>query len=125
MWKRTEQRRIIYDVLSGSDTPLSAPQICERARQVCPHLGLATVYRTLKSFQEAGLAECVEIPGVRPRYQLVRDEHHHHFYCWGCSTVFNVEGCPQGLCEFSPNGFLTCKHDVILYGWCASCQEAE
>jgi Fur family transcriptional regulator, ferric uptake regulator len=86
-----------------------------------PRLGMATVYRNIKSLREEGVLAAVELPGVPDRYEIAGKGHHHHFHCQECDRVFDVDGCPRAIAELTPQGFQLRSHEVILYGRCEKC----
>ena len=89
----TRQRRAVRRVLEAADRPLSPQEILEAAQIELPQLGIATVYRSVKTLVEDGILEPVELPGEGQRYEIAGKHHHHHFHCNGCGKVFEVEGC--------------------------------
>lgn len=120
MPRKTIQREAIRQVLEEAGRPLSPEEILAEAREHVPKLGIATVYRALKSLREENFLVPVELPGEAPRYEI-HQEHHHHFHCRQCGKVFDVEGCPSGLKAISPPGFVLEDHELILYGRCDQC----
>lgn len=119
--RETQQRRAILNALERSGRPMSPREVLEAARTDYPRLGIATVYRTLRAWvEEGGLTE-VELPGEPPRYEQTGKQHHHHFLCRRCDRVYELEGCPKGLQSLTPAGFALERHEVVLYGLCASC----
>ncbi|HYO13051.1 MAG TPA: transcriptional repressor [Thermoanaerobaculia bacterium] len=122
MTKRdTQQRRAIRAAIDDANRPLSPREVLESARQGSPGLGIATVYRTLKSWVEAGGLTQVDLPGEPPRYEATGKQHHHHFHCRSCDRVYELQGCPEGLRSLTPPGFSLESHEVVLYGRCAEC----
>ena len=121
MERDTAQRRAIRDVFEGSKRPLSPREILEAAQATVPTLSIATVYRTVKGLVEEGWLVPVDLPGEPPRYELSGKKHHHHFVCDACDRVFEVEGCPGNLRAVVPSGFQLDRHEVVLYGVCATC----
>ena len=91
------------------------------ADALSPGLGIATVYRTLKSGVEGGWLQPVDLPGEPPRYEPTGKQHHHHFHCRSCDRVYEIEGCPDGLRNLTPPGFALEAHEIVLYGRCADC----
>lgn len=75
--KMTEQRRVIARVLAGSDDHPDVNQLYLRAVEVDPTISVATVYRTVKLFEETGLLERRDFGDGRARYEA-SDDHHHH-----------------------------------------------
>ncbi len=123
MQRNTNQRRAISRVLEEADRPLSPQEVLEHARKDVPNLGIATVYRAVKSMTEEGRLAPVQLPGEAPRYELAGKQHHHHFQCLECNRVFEIDGCPGGLARMVPDGFRLMYHDVVLYGKCDECCE--
>jgi Fur family ferric uptake transcriptional regulator len=123
MIRNTKQRDAIRRVIDEAGRPLSAAEVLSLAGLHVPGLGIATVYRTLSVFLEEGSVVAVPIPGEAPRYESrhAASRHHHHFHCGGCGRVFDVPGCPQGLDQLAPPGFLISGHDLLLHGQCSAC----
>jgi Fur family transcriptional regulator, ferric uptake regulator len=76
--KMTEQRRIIARVLSESDDHPDVELLYQRAHAVDPHISIATVYRTVRLFEEANILERHEFGDGRARYEDAGKEHHDH-----------------------------------------------
>ena len=74
----TEQRRVIAQVLDASADHPAVEELYSRASAVDPRISLATVYRTVKLFEEAGILEKVEFGDGRARYEDAEREHHDH-----------------------------------------------
>ena len=74
----TEQRRVIAQVLDASADHPDVEELYSRASAVDPRISLATVYRTVKLFEEAGILEKVEFGDGRARYEDAEREHHGH-----------------------------------------------
>jgi Fur family ferric uptake transcriptional regulator len=121
MVRNTAQRRAIRKVLVDSARPLSPAEILAAAQSDTPGLGIATVYRTVKSLVDEGVLAPVCLPGEAPRYEIAGKGHHHHFHCRHCKGVFEVEHCFGDFQKSVPTGFLLESHEVVLYGLCNSC----
>lgn len=117
----TQQRRAIRSAIERADRPLSPREVLDQAQPQSPGLGIATVYRTLKSGVEAGWLQPVELPGEPPRYEPTGKQHHHHFHCRRCDRVYEIEGCLDDLRHLTPPGFALEAHEIVLYGRCADC----
>ena len=122
MQRKTQQREAIRQVLIEGARPLSPQEVLERGQQLVPGLGIATVYRTLKSLVDDAWLRIVELPGAAPRYELAGKGHHHHFHCRGCDRLYEVDNCPGKFSAMTPAGFSLEAHDLILYGLCRDCQ---
>lgn len=119
--RNTKQRAVIREVLEEADRPLSPPEIYEAGKSRHKGLGMATVYRAVKSLVDEGWLITVELPGESARYELAGKAHHHHFTCRKCRRVFEIHGCPGELSHLLPAGFKLESHDVVLGGLCDSC----
>ncbi len=76
--KMTDQRRVIARVLSESSDHPDVEQVYRRATKVDPRISIATVYRTVKLFEEANILERHDFGDGRARYEEVPEEHHDH-----------------------------------------------
>ena len=76
--KMTEQRRVIARVLSESSDHPDVEQLYQRAIKVDPRISVATVYRTVRLFEEANILEKHEFGDGRSRYEEASDVHHDH-----------------------------------------------
>ncbi|MGE0746969.1 MAG: Fur family transcriptional regulator [Rhodospirillales bacterium] len=76
--KMTEQRRVIAKVLSDSTDHPDVEQLYRRAATIDPRISIATVYRTIRLFEEAKIVERHDFGDGRARYEESGDRHHHH-----------------------------------------------
>ncbi len=76
--RMTEQRRVIARVLSTSDDHPDAEELHRRASEVDSRISLATIYRTVRLFEEVGIIERHDFRDGRSRYEEVPEEHHDH-----------------------------------------------
>jgi Fur family ferric uptake transcriptional regulator len=76
--RMTEQRRVIARVLEDSLDHPDVETVYQRASAVDKRIGLATVYRTLRLFEEANILERHDFGDGRARYEEMPDEHHDH-----------------------------------------------
>jgi len=76
--RMTEQRRIIARVLSEAADHPDAEELYRRAAALDPHISIATVYRTVKLFEDAGILERHDFRDGRSRYEELPESHHDH-----------------------------------------------
>ena len=76
--RMTEQRRIIADVFEDSEDHPDVEALYLRASEKDNRISLATVYRTVKLFEEAGILERLEFGDGRARYEDAERDHHDH-----------------------------------------------
>ena len=120
----TPQRRVIAQAIQENSNHPDAETIYHLARQIDPHLGIATVYRTLKLFAERGLVDRHDFGDGRTRYEVVPDIHHDHLICVRCGNVVefsntSIESLQERVADL--HGFELLDHRLELYGVCAQC----
>ncbi len=76
--RMTDQRRVVARVLSQAHDHPDVEELYRRAHQVDPHISIATVYRTVRLFEEAGIIARHDFQGGRSRYEEAPDHHHDH-----------------------------------------------
>ncbi|MEY8352869.1 Fur family transcriptional regulator [Lachnospiraceae bacterium 54-53] len=131
--KVTNQRMLVLELMAERPGQhLTAEQIYDLARQKCPEIGLATIYRTVQVLVDLSVIDKVSFDDGFARYELGGLEsesrhHHHHAICSRCGKVFSFKGdlldtLEQALLDES--GFFVTDHEVKLYGYCRECREA-
>lgn len=119
--RNTQQRRAILKVFEKTTRPLSVQEVLDLAKRKSPGIGIATIYRNLKSLQEEGLLQLVELPGGSSVYELPSLDHHHHFSCTKCLKVFDIDACQVNFQALVPAGFQLQQHEILLSGLCDKC----
>ena len=76
--RMTDQRRVVARVLSQSHDHPDVEELYRRAHEVDPHISIATVYRTVRLFEEAGIIARHDFRDGRSRYEEAPDHHHDH-----------------------------------------------
>ena len=76
--KLTDQRRVIAQVMSESSDHPDVDELYNRVSKIDPKISIATVYRTVKLFEESGILEKHDFKGGKARYEPSLDEHHDH-----------------------------------------------
>lgn len=89
--KMTEQRRVIARVLSESDDHPDVEMLHERATKIDSRISIATVYRTVRLFEESGILTRHEFGDGRSRYEEVSEEHHDHLIDIESGTVIEFQ----------------------------------
>ena len=115
----TGQRRIIASVLEDSDDHPDVEDLYERASTQDDGISLATVYRTVKLFEEAGILERVEFGDGRARYEDAERDHHDHLIDLTTGQVIEfVDSDIEALQEkiAAKLGFKLKGHRLELYG---------
>jgi Fur family ferric uptake transcriptional regulator len=115
----TEQRKTIARVISEAEDHPDVETLHERASAVDPRISIATVYRTVRLFEEAGILERHEFGNGRSRYEAVTDDHHDHLIDVETGKV--LEFHDQELEDLKARvaeklGFRLVDHRLELYG---------
>ena len=76
--RMTDQRRIVARVIGDADDHPDVEELYARAAKIDPKISLATVYRTVKLFEEAGILDRLEFGDGRARYEDAERDHHDH-----------------------------------------------
>ncbi|MCB2125319.1 MAG: Fur family transcriptional regulator [Paracoccaceae bacterium] len=117
--RMTEQRRVIARVLEASDDHPDAEVLYARACAVDPKISLATVYRTVKLFDEAGILDKVEFGDGRARYEDAERAHHDHLIDLTTGAVIEfVDGEIEALQDKIARrlGYRLTGHRLELFG---------
>ena len=76
--RMTDQRRVVARVLSRSSDHPDVEELYRRSAAVDPHISIATVYRTVRLFEESGIIARHDFRDGRSRYEEATDNHHDH-----------------------------------------------
>ena len=117
--RMTEQRRIIARVVAEAYDHPDAEELYRRAAAIDPHISIATVYRTVKLFEDAGILERHDFRDGRSRYEEVPDSHHDHLIDVQSGRVIEfrneeIERLQRRVAE--ELGFELIDHRLELYG---------
>ena len=117
--KMTEQRRIIARVLSSADDHPDVEEVYRRASNLDQKISIATVYRTVRLFEEASILERHDFGNGRSRYEEVTDEHHDHLIDIQSGKVIEfqneeIEVLQEKIAE--KHGMKLVGHRLELYG---------
>lgn len=122
--KLTRQREYILSAFLKMEH-VTAEQMYHMLAKKDPHIGLATIYRTLKLFCETGLAQERHF-GTQTQFDNVAHKgHHDHLICTSCGKIIEFQNCQiERLQEevATKNGFTIKTHKLELYGLCADCR---
>lgn len=117
--RMTDQRRVIARVLSESADHPDVEELYRRAIALDPKISIATVYRTVRLFEEAGILERHDFRDGRSRYEEVPDSHHDHLIDLSTGKVIEFRNEDiEKLQEFVARelGFRLVDHRLELYG---------
>ena len=117
--RMTDQRRVVARVLSLAKDHPDVEELYRRAHEVDPHISIATVYRTVRLFEEAGIIERHDFRDGRSRYEEAPDVHHDHLIDMRSGKVIefvdeDIEKLQQAIAKRL--GFRLVDHRLELYG---------
>ena len=114
----TEQRRVIARVLSEAHDHPDVEALHRRATAIDPHISIATVYRTVRLFEEANILEKHDFRDGRSRYEEIPESHHDHLIDIDSGKVIEfrneeIEGLQRVVAE--KLGYRLMDHRLELY----------
>jgi Fur family transcriptional regulator, ferric uptake regulator len=117
--RMTDQRRVIARVLSLAKDHPDVEELHHRAVAIDPHISIATVYRTVRLFEEAGILTRHDFMHGRSRYEEAVDEHHDHLIDVKTGKVVEfidseIEELQKRIAE--KLGYRLVGHKLELYG---------
>ena len=115
----TDQRKLVAKIMSESIDHPGVDELHKRVNKLDPKISIATVYRTVKLFEEAGIVSKHDFKGNKARYEQVPKEHHDHLIDinTGEITEFvnqDIEKLQQKVAE--KLGYKLVDHRLELYG---------
>lgn len=126
--KATFPRLKILDVFRKAEhRHMSADDVYRLLMTENVDIGLATVYRVLTQFEEAGILLRSQFDGGKSVFELNGGEHHDHLVCTSCGVVeefhdAEIERRQQEIAD--RHGFTLNEHALSLYGLCPACRKA-
>jgi len=117
--RMTDQRRILARVLSTSHDHPDVEELYRRAHALDPHISIATVYRTVRLFEEAGIISRHDFRDGRSRYEETTDVHHDHLIDMKSGKVIEfvdeeIEALQEAIAR--KLGYKLVDHRLELYG---------
>ncbi|HKJ71978.1 MAG TPA: ferric iron uptake transcriptional regulator [Gammaproteobacteria bacterium] len=127
--KATRPRLMILQLLEDAEERhLTAEGVYRSLLDAGEEVGLATVYRVLTQFEQAGLVKRHHFDGERAFFELDENKHHDHMVCVRCGRVEEfvndeIERLQEQVAR--EHNFKLTEHRMELYGLCADCREEE
>jgi len=115
----TDQRKIVAEVISTSDDHPDVDELHKRVNKIDSKISIATVYRTVKLFEEAGILAKHDFKGNKSRYERMGEEHHDHLIDINTGEIIefvneDIEKLQQQVAE--KLGYKLIDHRLELYG---------
>jgi len=123
--KSTGQRDDIARVFFGLGRHFSAEELYAEVKKINPHVGYATIYRTLRLLKECDLLYERHFDEGQARYEVAGDHHHDHFICERCGRIIEFEN--EAIEQLQQTvarelGVTLSHHKMELYGLCPECR---
>jgi Fur family ferric uptake transcriptional regulator len=117
--RMTDQRRIVARVIQAAEDHPDVEELYNRASRIDPKISIATVYRTVKLFEEAGILDRLEFGDGRARYEDAERDHHDHLIDMNSGEVVEfvdpeIEALQTRIAERL--GYKLIGHRLELYG---------
>ena len=117
--KLTDQRKIIAKVMSESNDHPDVDELYNRVTKIDTKISIATVYRTVKLFEESGILEKHDFKGGKARYEQSPDEHHDHLIDINSGEIIefvdkDIEKLQNAVAK--KLGYKLVDHKLELYG---------
>lgn len=117
--RMTDQRRVVARILSLAKDHPDVEELYRRAHEVDPHISIATVYRTVRLFEEAGIIARLDFRDGRSRYEETPDHHHDHLIDMKTGRVLEfmdeeIEALQEAIARRL--GYRLVDHRLELYG---------
>jgi len=115
----TDQRKVIAEVMSNSNDHPDVDELHKRVNIIDKKISIATVYRTVKLFEESGIVEKHEFKGGKARYEEAPEEHHDHLIDINSGEIIEfvnkeIEILQNKVAE--KLGYKLVDHKLELYG---------
>ena len=117
--KLTDQRKIISKIMSDSHDHPDVDELYKRASKIDSKISIATVYRTVKLFEEAGIVAKHDFKGGKARYEELNESHHDHLIDIKTGEIVEfvdeeIEKLQQKVAD--KYGYKLVDHKLELYG---------
>ena len=117
--KLTDQRKVIAQVMSKSSDHPDVDELYNRVSKIDPKISIATVYRTVKLFEEAGILAKHDFKGGKARYEELSESHHDHLIDIKTGEIIEfvddeIEKLQKKVAE--KYGYELVDHKLELYG---------
>ncbi len=117
--KLTEQRKIIARVMSNSQDHPDVDELYNRVSKIDSKISIATVYRTVKLFEEAGIVAKHDFKGGKARYEEISESHHDHLIDIKTGEIIEfvndeIESLQKKVAD--KYGYTLVDHKLELYG---------
>jgi Fur family transcriptional regulator, ferric uptake regulator len=122
----TAQRRLLLDIIQNSGGPLDVRDLYSRASSKDCSISMATIYRSLRLFEELGLVSKISLGKTRCCYDISHSIEHQYIICKGCGKIIEFES--SLITELIRNlqrkyDFEVTGAELCLEGYCQQCKK--
>ena len=115
----TDQRKVIAEIMSNSHDHPDVDELHKRVNKIDKKISIATVYRTVKLFEESGIVEKHDFKGGKARYEEAPEEHHDHLIDINSGEIIefvdkDIESLQNKVAK--KLGYKLVDHKLELYG---------
>ena len=122
--RHSRQREAIYALLRSTKLHPTAEWLYSELKKEYPNIGLATIYRNLKLFEEQGLVIKIDVGDGFDHYDA-DISNHYHFYCDCCKRIIDLDIKPIHFDEHLPHGYSSNHHQLLFFGKCDKCENEQ
>lgn len=122
--RHSKQREAILSLLRSTKSHPTAEWLYSELKRDYQGIGLATVYRNLKLFEEQGLVIKLDVGDGFDHYDA-DTSNHYHFYCDCCKRLIDLDISPMRFDSLLPDGFSSNRHQLLIYGRCDKCKSEQ
>ena len=117
--KLTDQRKVIAKIMSESDDHPNVDELYKRVSKIDSKISIATIYRTVKLFEEAGILAKHDFKGGKARYEELSESHHDHLIDIKTGEIIEfvddeIEKLQKKVAD--KHGYALVDHKLELYG---------
>ncbi len=116
--KLTPQRKEVLETLYNIGKPVTLKEL----HNSCKSIDFASIFRSIKLFQDIGLVDEINFADKKIRYELASKSHHHHIICSSCGEIKELPICLIAEIKKITNYKIT-KHIFEFMGLCPNCQK--
>ncbi len=118
----------VLELLNSATAPLSINQLMTQLANLGLHPNKTTLYRLMDKLVKYHKVSLITLNNGKSYFELIKNRHHHHFFCNRCSELFCLKQCHVDMFNINLDQLLPTKefqitsHEFTLYGICESCR---
>lgn len=121
----SSRRNVLLSIMEREKRHFTVDELYDITKKTNAGIGIATIYRTVRLFCEAGIVREIHLADNVTRYEVINDNSHHdHLICVKCGTFIEISSRiieNEQLKIARNNGFELKDHSLVLYGVCKKC----